>query len=134
MSIVPEQVQTDAPFTGIIRVPLSKNPLSLNGREHWRTKAKHTRKWRDFAGFSAKRFPDLGRCDVTLTWFVTDNQRRDEDNLYPLLKALCDGLVDAGVTADDTPDLMGKSCRIERAPAGTSSAYMELKVTRKEPK
>jgi len=122
---------TQAPaesFVGTIRIPLATNPLSLNGRDHWRTKAKHTKQWRAFAGLSAARFPALLSCDVTLTWFVTTAHRRDEDNLYPLLKSLCDGLVDAGVTTDDTPDLMGKRCRIERAPAGTAEAYMELRV------
>ena len=115
-------------FTGTIRIPLTTNPLSLNGREHWRVKAKHTKQWREFAAISARRFPELPACDVTLTWYVTDARRRDEDNIYPLLKALCDGLVDAGVVRDDTGDLMGKRCRIERAPAGTQSAYMELVV------
>lgn len=115
-------------FTGIIPIPLEKNPLSLNSRDHWAKKAKHTKTWRAFAAQMAHRYPELAACDVTLTWFVTTTHRRDEDNLYPLLKALCDGLVDAGVVRDDTPDLMGKACRIERAPAGTKRAYMELKV------
>lgn len=124
-----EYFDTDPqPFVCPIHIPLAKNPLSLNGREHWRTKAKHTKQWREFAGLSAKRFPALDACDVTLTWFVTTSHRRDEDNLYPLLKALCDGLVDAGVVSDDTPDLMGKTCRIERAPEGTKTAFMELRV------
>ena len=118
-------------FTGTITIPLPKNPLSLNGREHWRVKAKHTKQWRQFAAHAAARYPELGSCDVTLTWFVTTGHRRDEDNLYPLLKALCDGLVDAGVTVDDTPDLMGKRCRIERAPAGVVAAFMELKVEKR---
>ena len=115
-------------FSAFIRIPLAKNPLSLNGRDHWRVKAKHTKTWRTFAALNASRFPALGKCDVTLIWFVTDNRRRDEDNLYPLLKALCDGLVDAGVTVDDTAEFMGKRCRIERAPEGTKTAYMQLEV------
>jgi len=111
-----------------IHIPLAMNPLSLNGRQHWRVKAKHTKQWREFAGLMAKGLDPFGTCDVTLTWFVTTSHRRDEDNLYPLLKALCDGLVDAGITADDTPDLMGKTCRIQRAPAGTKTAFMQLEI------
>jgi hypothetical protein len=121
-------VHSPATFTGTIRVPLATNPLTLNGREHWRVKAKHTKQWRTFAALAAARYPDLAACDVTLTWYVTDNRRRDEDNMYPLLKALCDGLVDAGVVPDDTHQYMGKACRIEHAPAGTTTAYMELRV------
>ena len=41
-------------------------------------------------------------------WIVTDARKRDEDNVVPTLKALCDGLVDAGVVADDTPRYMVK--------------------------
>ena len=118
-------------FTGTIHIPLTTNPLSLNGRQHWRTKAKHTKQWRTFAFLAANRYPELGACDVTLRWFVTDRRRRDEDNLYPLLKALCDGLVDAGVVRDDTADLMGKRCRIDPAPPGSATNYMELRVEKR---
>lgn len=117
-----------ASFDGLIYVPVATNPLSLNGRMHWRVKAKHTKQWREFAAVEAARYPALPACDVTLTWFVRDSRRRDEDNLYLLLKALCDGLVDAGVVPDDTSQYMGKKCRIERAPKDAETAYMELRV------
>lgn len=115
-----------ATFAATIILPLAKNPLSLNGRDHWRTKAKHTKQWRTFTALQAARFPELGRCDVTLTWVVRDRRDRDEDNLYPLLKACCDGLVDAGVVIKDTADYMGKTCRIERRDVPV--AFMELRV------
>lgn len=119
-------------FTSTIHVPIAtmgKQPLSLNSRAHYMAKANETKKWRLFAKVHAmNNVPELGACDVTLTWFVTDRRRRDEDNLYLLLKALCDGLVDAGVVPDDTAEFMGKKCRIERAPEGTKTAYMELRV------
>lgn len=121
-----------AAFAATIHLPIAKNPLSLNSRDHWAKKAKHTKRFRQFAAISAARFPTLPACDVTLTWFVTTSHRRDEDNMFPLLKALCDGLVDAGVTTDDTPDLMGKACRIERAPKGCKTAYMELRVVSRQ--
>lgn len=56
----------------------------------------------------AQRIPRLGRCRVTLTWYVRTKHRRDADNITATLKALCDGLVDAEVVADDTPELMDK--------------------------
>ena len=115
-------------FSGTIYLPIATNPMSMNARQHWRVKAKHTKQWRDFARLQAARYPELTSCDVTLTWFVTDKRRRDEDNLYLLLKALSDGLVDAGVVPDDTAEFMGKKCRIQPAPEGTKTAYMELHV------
>ena len=117
-----------AAFTGTIHLPIATNPLSLNARMHWRKKATLTKQWRTFTALAAARYPALPACDVTLTWYVTDNRRRDEDNLFGLLKPLADGLVDAGVVADDTHQYMGKQCRIVRAPEGTQTAYMELRV------
>ena len=111
---------------------IAKNPLSLNARDHWSVKARHTKVWRNWAKGQAHEFPPVDAVNVRLTWFVTDKRRRDEDNLVPLLKALCDGLVDAGVVADDTPDLMGKRARIRPAPVGTKTAYMELLIEARE--
>lgn len=124
-----ETQHSPAAFAATIHLPIATNPLSLNGRMHWRVKAKHTKQWRTFAALAAARYPTLLAVDVTLTWFVTDTRRRDEDNLFGLLKVLADGVVDAGVVPDDTSNYMGKQCRIERAPEGTKAAYMELHIS-----
>jgi hypothetical protein len=52
--------------------------------------------------------PPLGRCEVTLIWYVTDHRRRDAENPVPTLKAMCDELVTLGVVEDDTPQFMVK--------------------------
>jgi hypothetical protein len=114
-------------FVGVIDIDLKQNPLSLNGRLNRYAKARLTRMWRGFVHLSAGRWPALAAVDVTLTWYVTTNHRRDEDNLYGLLKPLADGLVDAGVVPDDTADYMSKTCRIERAAPG-EVAHMKLRV------
>lgn len=119
-------------FEATIHIPLAKNPLSLNARLHWRSKAALTKQWREFVHYSSLRFPHCEAVDVTLTWFVTDSIRRDEDNLYGLLKACCDGLV-PHVTDDDTANYQSKTCRIVRAPAGTKTAYMELTIKERQP-
>lgn len=51
----------------------------------------------------------LAHATVTLCYRPKTNRKRDADNLVPVLKACCDGLVDHGLTADDTPDLMTKA-------------------------
>lgn len=122
-------VSPEPPFTSTIHVPIAvmgRHPLSLNSRAHWAAKAKATKQWRTFAATRAHNYPRLPFVDVTLTWIVADRRRRDEDNLYPLLKALCDGLVDAGVVDDDTPDRMGKRVRIEHRP--DENPHMELRI------
>lgn len=98
-----------------ITLPWEKPPLNLNTRGHWATKARWTSSLRGGAHLLAirHRVPFLEVCTVTLLWEPPpDGRRRDEDNIYPTMKALADGLVDAGVTRDDTPDLMRKVCRI----------------------
>lgn len=91
-------------------LPYDRPPLNANQRMHWAKKAALTKQVRA-ASFYAAKSAGVLRCDkvrVTLTWFVRTTTRRDADNVVPTLKALCDGLVDAEVVTDDTPDLMEK--------------------------
>lgn len=91
-------------------LPYERPPLNANQRMHWAKKAALTKQVRA-ASFYAAKSAGVLRCDkvrVTLTWFVRTTTRRDADNVVPTLKALCDGLVDAGIVPDDTPDLMQK--------------------------
>lgn len=84
-------------------------PLHANQSfSHWAVKARVVKMVRNKAAEMADVVPALGKCRVQLTWYVNDKKRRDADNLWPLLKALCDGLVDAGVVEDDTPEFMDK--------------------------
>lgn len=109
----PRTIQLTAD-TWLLTLPWEKPPLSMNDRMHWRPKSQWTKTLRQTAWALAKqaRIPALGSCRVGLLYTPPDRQRRDEDNLFATLKPLADGLVDAGVVADDTPDLMIKACRI----------------------
>lgn len=112
-----------------------KNPLPMNGSRHnHRAHASKVRGVRlvtkreaQFAGI-----PHLERCSVALTWYVTTAGRRDVVNLSLTLKAMQDGLVDAGVVPDDTPDrmrtVMPAITRVD--PMRHREAWMELVVTR----
>lgn len=99
-----------APTTYRLELPYERPPLTANQRMHWARRAKLTRAVRDGAAVLARdsQVPALGRCAVRLVWTVTDRRRRDADNIVPTLKACADGLVDAGVVTDDTPELMTK--------------------------
>lgn len=84
-------------------------PLSLNYRLHFREQARRARALRDAAGLWGRSLRlRADRVTVGLLWVVGDARRRDADNAVPTLKALCDGLVDAGVVPDDTPRFMVK--------------------------
>ena len=88
----------------------SRPPLTENQRMGWRQRHGIVRVVRRLASFEARQagLSELGVCRVTLTWFVKTRTRRDADNIVPTLKAMCDGLVDAGVVVDDIPALMDK--------------------------
>lgn len=105
-------------------------PLNANQRLHWAQKAKLTRTIREITKMTVRR-DGLWAADqitVQLTWVVTDKRRRDSDNIYPTFKAMCDGLVDAGIVADDTPEYMDKRAPLIRYEPG-GNARLELEVT-----
>jgi Holliday junction resolvase RusA-like endonuclease len=106
---------TEALGDGVDRTVVFAQParrLSMNDRGHWRTRHRLTRAWRHAAFYaacdqlgvspSARRQPP---CFVLVTFPVPDpGRRRDADNPAPTCKAIVDGMVDAGVWVDDTPD------------------------------
>ena len=78
----------------------------------------------------ARHIPFIDRCEVRLTWWVTSKHRRDEENIVPVLKALCDGLVDAEVVFDDVPKFMLKHMpRILVLPSKSDVAHFTFEVT-----
>jgi Holliday junction resolvase RusA-like endonuclease len=56
----------------------------------------------------------LPRAHITITWVAKDRRRRDIDNLFASMKAYIDGLVAAGLIADDSADHVTYSLRYER--------------------
>ncbi|ANP74502.1 hypothetical protein [Cryobacterium arcticum] len=95
-------------FSTTFTFPWTKAPLSLNYQMHKMQEAKIVKELRSLMHAEARRIPDLGRCRVELVWWVNSHTRRDEENIVPVLKALCDGLVDAEVVEDDVPRFMVK--------------------------
>lgn len=94
----------------VLTFPWPRPLLSANDRLHWAVKARRTRTIRDMTATLARveKMPPAEHVTVQLVWTVRDHRRRDEDNTYPTFKAMCDGLVDAGVVPDDTPQFMTK--------------------------
>lgn len=105
----------------------TKPPLSLNYRMHHMQAAKLTKEIRGLICHLARHLPDMGRCEVTLTWFVNTRTKRDDENPVPTLKALCDGLVDAGIVPDDTNQYMKKNMPVIEYRKG-QPAMMRLNV------
>lgn len=114
--------------------PWPRPPLSMNQRLHRMQEAKLTAMIRAAAASAFTGFPTVDRVEVTMTWTVKDRRRRDDENPVATLKALCDGLVDAGVVRDDTNEFMVKHMPvIEYVKGGTPSIRLEVREIRAEP-
>ena len=117
-------------FTTTFRFEWTKAPLSLNYRMHRMAEAKVVKELRSMMHAKARHIPFIDRCEVRLTWWVTSKHRRDEENIVPVLKALCDGLVDAEVVFDDVPKFMLKHMpRILVLPSKSDVAHFTFEVT-----
>jgi len=101
----------------------AKAPLSLNYRLHRMAEAKITRELRTLMKVLAGVLEPMDHCEVELVWIVGDKRKRDEENIVPVLKALCDGLVDAGLVVDDVPAYMRKLMPVVRYVKGGPARF-----------
>lgn len=80
--------------------------MSLNAErsQHWTKRKAATIEWRQafFALAKEAKIPRLTRIHVDV-WVYGKGQLQDTANCYPSVKAAIDGLVDAKVIPDDTP-------------------------------
>lgn len=117
-------------------LPFTKPPdgLSGNSRAHWAVRNRSTQQVRDIVcAWGEREIEPMARMQVELVWVVKDARTRDSDNLWPLLKAVCDGLgsnkgTSARLVADDSPEHMVKLApRIELQRGATP--HFEVTVT-----
>jgi crossover junction endodeoxyribonuclease RusA len=89
-----------------IELPLPPRDLHPNARVHWAAKARRVKAYR-YRAYLAGCVQRVGQrhawaaAEVHTTFHVPDRRRRDPDGLMASLKAAWDGLVDAGILADD---------------------------------
>lgn len=87
--------------------------LNSNDRLHRQLEAKITKAWREKAAASAKGIPPFAPpVHIIAHIFKPRGGRYDPNNLAPTTKAIVDGLVDAGLLADDSTEyIMGPDHR-----------------------
>lgn len=124
-------------------------PLRPNARVHWGRKARLTKSARQYAwavGRQLRRYygrvapheralrakmPDMpfGKSRITFVFQYPTAHRRDIDNFVAAMKPYIDGLVDAGVLADDSSEQLSHGAHnhcISRAtaPNGQVNVYI----------
>ena len=100
-----------------IRFPMPGKPMSMNDREHWAAKASRTKDWRHAAALAARKVKPQPPSIVEVSIPFARNGRRDPHNYAPTVKAIVDGLVDAGLWPDDPPEFVRTFeplCRVEK--------------------
>ena len=87
-----------------------KRPISLNQERsaHFAARVKDTKWWRE--GFAdaarAAGLPRLVACEIIIQPVLENRRWQDTGACFPSAKAAIDGLIDAGVIDDDTPDIV----------------------------
>lgn len=87
-----------------------KRPISLNQERsaHFAVRVRDTKWWRE--GFAdaarAARIPRLEACEIMVEPVLQNRRWQDTGACFPSAKAAIDGLIDAGVIDDDTPDIV----------------------------
>lgn len=91
-----------------IEFPQPTELLNMNDRNPWYVERRRARAWRSavylYAIQQIRPPRACGPSLVELTLPVVDRRRRDPHNFAPTLKHAVDGLVDAGLWPDDTPE------------------------------
>ena len=87
-----------------LTIPAPTQWVSANDRSHWQSKARLVKVWREAAAVhaTAAKLPHTDK-PVHITGYVCriDSRRADAHNRILTVKAVIDGLVDAGVLDDD---------------------------------
>lgn len=88
-------------------LPLTRSQLiTANDKPHWGVRARLTKQLRQWGYLLGREGEGVARLGLTharveMEFAYPDRRRRDRSNLAPTVKALMDGLIDAGLLPDD---------------------------------
>lgn len=105
-------------------------PLTANLRLHWRARHARTKRVRHAVAWGVRALGPIraARLTVTLHYAPGDSRRRDPSNLMPTQKAAVDGLVDAGLVPDDTPEFVFEHVPVIHPGPGPRRLWLEIEV------
>lgn len=100
-------------------------------RAHFHQVAKAKKQVGDEVRVLAHKLAVRTPCEVEVRWFAPDRRKRDSDGLGPFLKAVCDGLVQAGAIEDDHSDFVCKTS-MSISKSDMSNPRIEVLITEME--
>lgn len=118
--------EVDVPMLGRPPSP----PLTANLRLHWRARHARSKKVRHAVAWHARALGlgRVARLTATLHYQPGDNRPRDPSNLMPTQKPAVDGLVDAGLVPDDTPEFVHERVPVIHPGRGERRLWLEIEV------
>jgi Holliday junction resolvase RusA-like endonuclease len=92
--------------TASITYPHKPSTINSERAGNRHTRARNTKEWRQAFAYLARLqgIPTLTSCIVTATPYQKSGRLQDVAACVPAVKAAIDGLTDAGVFIDDSPD------------------------------
>lgn len=102
---------------------------------HYHTRAKRVKEWREMAHMAAiaRKIPALDAIEVYFTPHrINRKSMADTGGHFPVIKAIIDGLVDAGVLSGDGPDIVRRL--IFEAPKVSGESKAQVKIVELEKK
>lgn len=93
-------------------VPLTRSKLiTANDKMHWAARSRLTKQLRQWGYLLGREGEGVARLGLTharveVEFAYPDRRRRDRSNLAPTVKALMDGLIDAGLLPDDADSFL----------------------------
>ena len=113
--------------------------LNSNDRYHQREKSKITKRIRSFAYWETLMNKDKKRasfspsnpCEVIITVYSPTKSKLDPPNLYPTIKAIIDGMTDAGIWTDDNHKVI-KAMTFKYGGLSNKIGYYKLEFEIKE--
>ncbi|HGA1234405.1 TPA: hypothetical protein ACIRGU_000652 [Streptococcus suis] len=105
--------------------------INSNDRFHTQIKAKMTKRIRVFSYYQTLATKDKKRavfsqsntCEVTVTIYSPTKSKLDPPNLYPTVKAIIDGMTDAGIWTDDNHKVIKKLSFVYGGLSGEKGHY-----------
>jgi hypothetical protein len=114
-----------------VEIRIAGRPPTPNDHRHYRVVAQDNKRWKGIAQTAAwhamgEQFgPPMRAADIEVEFIVPTRARHDRENLIASIKPCTDGIVSAGVLADDSDEVINdwRFPRARHVPGVTATIY-----------